>query len=45
MKELDKRYNAKEIEERIYKNWEAKGFFKPDSQPLTGFGLFASWCI
>ena len=33
MKELDKRYNAKEIEERIYKNWEAKGFFKPESQP------------
>ncbi len=34
MKELEKRYNAKDIEERIYKNWEEKGFFKPESQPL-----------
>jgi len=33
MKELEKRYNAKEIEERIYKNWEEKGFFKPETQP------------
>ncbi len=36
MKELDKRYNAKEIEERIYKNWEEKGFFRPDYQVKHG---------
>ena len=32
MKELDKRYNAKDIEERIYRNWEAKGYFRPETQ-------------
>ncbi|HRK61267.1 MAG TPA: valine--tRNA ligase [Candidatus Omnitrophota bacterium] len=38
MKELEKRYNAKEIEERIYKNWEEKGFFKPETQPQKSAG-------
>ena len=27
---LDKNYNSKEIEEKIYKNWEESGDFKPD---------------
>ena len=26
---LETRYNPNEIEERIYKNWESKGYFKP----------------
>ena len=26
---LDSRYNPESIEERIYKNWEEKGYFKP----------------
>jgi len=38
MKELDKRYNAKDIEERIYQNWEAKGFFRPETQPQKKSG-------
>ena len=29
MKELEKRYNAKEIEEKLYQWWESSGFFKP----------------
>ncbi len=29
MKELEKRYNAKDIEEKLYQWWEKSGFFKP----------------
>lgn len=38
MKELEKRYNAKEIEERLYQWWESSGFFKPESQPSKKSG-------
>lgn len=27
---MDKTYNNKEVEEKIYKHWEEKGFFKPE---------------
>ncbi|MDP2585354.1 MAG: valine--tRNA ligase, partial [Candidatus Levybacteria bacterium] len=27
---MDKVYNHKDVEERIYKNWEEKGYFKPE---------------
>lgn len=30
---MDKVYNHKEVEERIYKNWEEKGYFKPEVNP------------
>ena len=28
-KELEKIYNPKDFEERIYQNWEEKGYFTP----------------
>ncbi len=28
---MDKTYNNKEVEGKIYKNWEQKGFFKPET--------------
>lgn len=31
--ELDKTYNAKDHEEKIYKEWEEKGLFKPELNP------------
>ncbi len=30
MKELEKKYNPAEFEERLYKNWESNGYFKPN---------------
>ncbi len=30
---MDKTYNHKDVEERIYKNWEEKGYFKPEVNP------------
>ncbi len=30
---MDKAYNAKEVEEKIYSNWEKKGYFKPEVNP------------
>lgn len=33
MKELPKAYNPKEVEEKIYAQWERKGYFNPDKQP------------
>ena len=33
MKELDKRYNHKESEPRIYAFWEKSGYFNPDKLP------------
>lgn len=33
MKELDKIYEAKNYEDKIYKNWEDSGFFNPDNSP------------
>ncbi len=30
---MDKVFNHKEIEEKIYKTWEEKGFFKPELNP------------
>jgi valyl-tRNA synthetase len=33
--ELSPQYNAKEVEEKIYKLWEKSGFFNPDNLPKT----------
>ncbi len=33
MEELTKRYNADEIEDKIYAMWEKNGYFNPDKQP------------
>ena len=30
MKEIKEKYNPKNFEDRIYKNWEEKGYFKPN---------------
>ncbi len=30
---MDKVYNHKDVEERIYKEWEEKGYFKPEINP------------
>jgi len=30
---MDKVYNHRDIEEKIYKNWEEKGYFKPEVNP------------
>jgi valyl-tRNA synthetase len=30
---MDKAYNAKDVEEKIYNNWEQKGYFKPEINP------------
>jgi len=39
MKELSKTYNPSDIEKRLYKNWEEKGYFhakvNPDKKPYT----------
>ncbi|MCH5196196.1 MAG: valine--tRNA ligase, partial [Oscillospiraceae bacterium] len=32
-KELDKTYSPKDFEERIYKNWEEKGYFRAEIDP------------
>ena len=36
---LDKQYNPKEVEDRLYKKWEEKGYFhaevNPDKEPFT----------
>ena len=31
--ELPPQYNAKEVEDKIYKLWEESGFFNPDKLP------------
>lgn len=33
--ELEKAYNPKDFEDRIYKDWESKGCFKPASDPAS----------
>ena len=30
--ELEKAYDPKSFEDRIYNEWESKGYFKPDSE-------------
>jgi valyl-tRNA synthetase len=30
---MDKAYNAKDVEEKIYNNWEQNGYFKPEINP------------
>ena len=30
---MDKVYNHKDVEEKIYKEWEEKGYFKPEINP------------
>ena len=34
-KELEKIYNPKDFEERIYQNWEEKGYFTPQIDENT----------
>jgi len=41
---MDKIYNNKEVEEKIYKDWEEKGYFKPQERfgnPAKIFNHFA----
>ncbi|MEK7209368.1 MAG: class I tRNA ligase family protein, partial [Patescibacteria group bacterium] len=35
MDELNKPYNPKDHEEKIYKQWEESGYFNPDNLPAT----------
>lgn len=35
MPELPKTYNPREVEQQIYRRWEASGFFNPDKLPLS----------
>ena len=30
---MDKVYNHKDVEEKIYQDWEEKGYFKPEINP------------
>ena len=39
--ELEKAYNPKDFEDRIYKDWESKGCFKPASDPSSP--IHAEW--
>ena len=39
--ELEKAYNPKDFEDRIYKDWESKGCFKPASDPASP--IHAEW--
>ena len=39
--ELEKAYNPKDFEDRIYKDWESKGCFKPASDPVSP--IHAEW--
>lgn len=39
--ELEKAYNPKDFEDRIYKDWESKGCFKPASDPASP--VHAEW--
>ena len=39
--ELEKAYNPKDFEDRIYKGWEEKGCFKPASDPVSP--VHAEW--
>ena len=32
MKELEKKYNPAEFEERLYTEWDSKGYFKPNAK-------------
>ncbi len=36
MPELEKNFDAKSAEPRIYKTWESSGFFNPDNLPASG---------
>lgn len=38
MSEIPKTYNAKEVEDRIYQEWENSGFFNPDNLPCAQAG-------
>ncbi|MDO8601775.1 MAG: valine--tRNA ligase [bacterium] len=39
MAELEKNFDAKEAEPRIYKTWESSGYFNPDNLPVNGQSL------
>jgi len=39
--EISKAYNPKEYEEKIYKNWESKGLFNPDTVEKRGKESFS----
>ncbi|HNX69473.1 MAG TPA: valine--tRNA ligase [Candidatus Omnitrophota bacterium] len=36
--ELDKQYNSKEVEQKWYRLWEEKGYFRPASDRASGHG-------
>ena len=40
MKDLPKAYNPKEVEDEIYRKWEASGYFNPDNLPADEAGRF-----
>jgi len=40
--ELEKAYDPKSFEERIYKDWESKGYFKPASNYKTKNNFFTN---
>ncbi|MDD3190409.1 MAG: valine--tRNA ligase [Candidatus Pacebacteria bacterium] len=37
-KEIPKAYDAREVEDKVYKIWEDSGFFNPDNLPCAGEG-------
>ncbi len=37
--DLDKQYNSKEVEQKWYRLWEEKGYFRPQSDRSTGHGM------
>jgi valyl-tRNA synthetase (EC 6.1.1.9) len=44
MENSSSRYNPKETEQRIYNDWEKKGYFNPDkSNPGTKKSLFGGF--
>ena len=34
-KELDKAYDPKRVEDKIYQMWEKSGYFNPDNLPVA----------
>ncbi|OGF21610.1 valine--tRNA ligase [Candidatus Falkowbacteria bacterium RIFOXYB2_FULL_38_15] len=39
MKEIEKAYNPKGVEDKIYKKWEDSGFFNPDNLPGKPYSI------
>ncbi|MBI2628183.1 MAG: class I tRNA ligase family protein [Candidatus Niyogibacteria bacterium] len=42
---LDKPYNPKEVEDKIYQIWEKSGFFNPDNLPVSSVSGGKNFCI